>query len=101
MSSISEEAIVQELEAGVEGAVLAPGRQGYDEARAIHNGMIDKRPAVIVRARAAADVATAVAAARRAGLELLDDRVFIGTGHLDAPCGWLELARPFVRSRAT
>jgi len=50
--------------------VLVPGRQGYDEARAIHNGMIDKRPAVIVRARAASDVAAAIGAARRAGLEV-------------------------------
>jgi FAD/FMN-containing dehydrogenase len=70
MASTSEETIVQELEGGVTGAVLAPGRQGYDEARAVHNGMIDKRPAVIVRARAAADVAAAIGAARRAGLEV-------------------------------
>jgi len=70
MASTSEETIVQELEAAVTGTVLAPGRQGYDEARAVHNGMIDKRPAVIVRARAATDVAAAIGAARRAGLEV-------------------------------
>jgi len=42
------------------GAVLAPGHAGYDAARSIWNGMIDKRPALIARGADAADVAAAV-----------------------------------------
>jgi FAD/FMN-containing dehydrogenase len=50
--------------------VLRPGDDGYEEARRIHNGMIDKRPAVIWRCRTADDVAHAVLAAREADLEI-------------------------------
>ena len=40
--------------------VLEPGDAGYDEARRIHNGLIDKRPAVIARCLHTADVVAAV-----------------------------------------
>ena len=43
---------------------------GYDAARTIHNGLIDKRPALIARCRNTADVVDAVNAARDSGLEL-------------------------------
>src|SRR5205807_9625913 len=43
---------------------------GYDEARAVHNGMFDKRPEVIVQAEQVADVIGAVNFARDAGLDL-------------------------------
>ena len=49
---------------GVRGAVLRPGDQGYDDARAIWNGLIDRRPALIVRCTGAADVVDAVNFAR-------------------------------------
>src|SRR3954451_13550848 len=52
------------------GPVLAPGEAGYDEARAVHNGLVDKRPALIVRAHTSEDVAAALVVARRAGLEV-------------------------------
>ena len=52
------------------GELIRPGDAGYDEHRRIHNGMIDKRPALIARCRQAADVAAAVDFAREAGLEL-------------------------------
>ena len=52
------------------GTVLAPDEPGYDEARAVHNGLIDKRPAVIVRCRTADDVVGALELARGAGLEV-------------------------------
>src|SRR2546423_3080868 len=52
------------------GELLRPGEPGYDENRVIHNGMIDKRPALIARCRSTADVAAAVDLARREGLEL-------------------------------
>ena len=54
----------------VRGRVTAPGDEGYDEARGVFNGMIDKRPAVVVRAESAGDVVAAVNFARDAGLDL-------------------------------
>ena len=53
-----------------EGKLLVGGDAGYEEARRIHNGMIDKRPALIARCRSTADVAAAVNAARENGMEL-------------------------------
>jgi FAD/FMN-containing dehydrogenase len=50
--------------AGVRGPVLRPGDPEYDEARVIWNGLIDRRPALIVRCTGAADVVDAVNFAR-------------------------------------
>lgn len=52
------------------GRLLTPGDPGYEEARRVHNGLIDKRPAVIARCRGAADVADAVRLGRTLGLEI-------------------------------
>ena len=43
------------------GTVLLPGDDGYDDARRVHNGMIDRRPAVIARCSGTADVVDALA----------------------------------------
>jgi FAD/FMN-containing dehydrogenase len=51
-------------------AVLEPGQPGYDEARRIHNGLIDKHPAVIARCLLTADVVAAVDFAKNEGLEI-------------------------------
>ncbi len=56
---ISDEAIAG-LRGSILGEAVVPGNAGYDEARAVWNAMIDRRPAVIVRARGADDVAKAV-----------------------------------------
>jgi len=61
---------LDELATSVTGRVLQPGDEGYDEARRVHNGLIDRRPAVIVRCRTAADAAAAVRFAREAGLDI-------------------------------
>lgn len=54
----------------VRGRVLTPGNDGYDEARSIWNGMIDKRPAVIAQCEGTADVIAAVNFARDLDLRL-------------------------------
>lgn len=41
------------------GEVLVPGHPGYDEARHVFNGMIDRHPAVIARCATTADVVKA------------------------------------------
>ena len=61
---------LETLQGGVSGSVLLPDDDGYDAARRVHNGMIDRRPALIVRCRSAADAAAAVRFARAAGSEI-------------------------------
>ena len=70
MSITLNHALVGDLAAEVSGSVLAPGDAGYDAARAVHNGLIDRKPALIVRCRTTSDVVAALALARRAGLEV-------------------------------
>src|SRR4026207_1394507 len=55
---------------GLRGQLLRPGDDTFDEARRIWNGMIDKRPALIVRAAGVSDVIQAVEFARESGLVL-------------------------------
>jgi FAD/FMN-containing dehydrogenase len=52
------------FEAGLRGALLRPGAAGYDDARRVWNGMIDRRPALIARCAGPADVICAVNFAR-------------------------------------
>jgi FAD/FMN-containing dehydrogenase len=59
-----DEATIQEFRAGLRGTLLCPGDDGYDAARAVWNGMIDKRPALMACCAGAADVITAVNFAR-------------------------------------
>ena len=61
---------VDSLTASLTGRLLQPSDEGYDDARRVHNGLIDRRPALIVRCRTAADVAAAVRFARRGGHEI-------------------------------
>jgi FAD/FMN-containing dehydrogenase len=61
---------VETLRAEFKGNVLGPEDSGYEEARRIHNGLVDKRPAVIARCSTSADVAAAVRLGREAGLEI-------------------------------
>jgi FAD/FMN-containing dehydrogenase len=63
-------AVVQDFRGSLRGELLQPGDEGYDVARVVWNGMIDRRPALIVRARGAADVIAAVNFAREHDLIL-------------------------------
>jgi FAD/FMN-containing dehydrogenase len=60
---------VQKL-SGISGRVLTPSDEGYEDARRVHNGLIDRRPAVIVQCQNADDAAAAVRFARASGLDI-------------------------------
>jgi FAD/FMN-containing dehydrogenase len=63
-------ASIGQLREQVRAPIITADDPGYDEARAVHNGMFDKHPRVIVRAEQVADVMTAVNFARDGGLDL-------------------------------
>ena len=54
----------------IKGEILTPDHAGYDEARTVFLGTIDRRPSTIVRVADAADVAAVIAVARETGSEL-------------------------------
>src|SRR3954471_13090151 len=58
------------FEAGLHGSIVLPGSPEYDVARLVHNANADRRPALIVRAADATDVAQTVSLARESGLDL-------------------------------
>ena len=55
---------------GFRGDVIAPGDHHYDDARAVWNGTVDRRPRLIARCSGTADVAAAVRFARDRDLEI-------------------------------
>jgi FAD/FMN-containing dehydrogenase len=63
-------AIHTELGKTFAGLLLEPGDAGYDEARRVHNGLVDKHPALIARCRTVSDIVQAVQVAREHGLEV-------------------------------
>jgi FAD/FMN-containing dehydrogenase len=67
---ILDDSLVTDLAGQISGSVIGPGDAGYDAARTVHNGLIDRKPALIVRCRTTEDVVAALALARRAGLEV-------------------------------
>ena len=62
--------VITALRGRLRGQLCLPGEPGYDTARTIWNAMIDRRPALIVRAAGAADVIATVNLAREHGLLL-------------------------------
>ena len=54
----------------VAGSVILPGEKGYDESRAIWNGMFDKKPALIVRCTSTEDISESVKFARKQQLQI-------------------------------
>ena len=63
-----EATVVETFQAGLRGELLRPDGAGYDEARKIHNAMIDRRPALIARCSGVADVLSTVRFAREHNL---------------------------------
>ncbi len=58
------------LAASMRGTVTTPDSSDYDEARAVYNGMIDRRPAAVASCVDTADVLAALAFGREAGLTI-------------------------------
>ena len=70
-------ATLSRLAPGFTGRLLQPTDAEYDDARRVHNGLVDKRPAVIARCRGVADICDAIKLAR--ALEM--DVAVRGGGH--------------------
>ena len=64
------ESVAAALQPHITGRVILPADSTYDAARRVHNGLIDRRPAMIVRCQGTADVQAALRAAREHGLEI-------------------------------
>src|SRR3954447_21188690 len=69
-SRILGDATVAELAAELRGEVIRPGDDAYDTARALWNGVHDRRPELIVRCAGVADVVAALRFARSQSLEV-------------------------------
>jgi FAD/FMN-containing dehydrogenase len=76
-SSASLAEAVAELAKTFGGRLLQRGDPDYEEARKIHNGLVDKRPTLIAQCRGVADIVDAVNFARSQGLEV----AVRGAGH--------------------
>jgi FAD/FMN-containing dehydrogenase len=59
--------VTDDFRAAFRGDLIEPGDPSYDDARAVYNGMIDRRPRLIARCVDAADVIAAVNLARETG----------------------------------
>ena len=70
MGSMETTSLTESFRAGFSGEVTTPADPGYDDTRAVWNGMVDLRPALIARCRTTADVVSAVNLTRDAALPL-------------------------------
>ena len=70
LTALLDQSIVSPLAEKFSGSILLPGDDGFETARRVHNGMIDRRPAVIARCIGSADVADALALAIEHDLEV-------------------------------
>ena len=61
---------VSEFAGNFSGQLLQPADAGYEEARKVHNGLVNKHPALIARCRGVADVVDAVNLAHKLNLEV-------------------------------
>ena len=75
--AVQEQLVNDDFRMAVRGDIVTRNDETYDEARALFNAMIDKRPAVIARCADVADVIAAIGFAREHGL----DAAIRGGGH--------------------
>jgi FAD/FMN-containing dehydrogenase len=66
----TDPALLDDLAGSLSGRLLRPSDDDYDAARRVHNGLVDRSPAVIVRCSDAEDAAAGVRFARSAGLDV-------------------------------
>lgn len=69
-TTILDDSILPVLRGRFVGDLLEPGDDGYDAVRTVFNGMIDRRPRLIVRCAGTADVVAGVLLAGETGLPL-------------------------------
>jgi FAD/FMN-containing dehydrogenase len=62
--------VPDQVKASFTGELLGPGDPGYEQARRVHNGLINKRPALIARCRTVPDVVDAVSIGRQQAAEI-------------------------------
>jgi FAD/FMN-containing dehydrogenase len=88
---------IDELRAAVEGELIVPGDDGYDRARRVWNGLVDRRPLAVLRCASTADVVAGVGFARDTGVPVavragahnvaghatVDDGIVLDLGLLD------------------
>ena len=65
---MTDQAVSTMQQLALRGQLIGPEDAGYDAARALYNGMIDKRPRLIARCADVADVIAAVNYGREQGL---------------------------------
>jgi hypothetical protein len=61
---VVEPEVLRKLRSAVRGSVLVPDNEDYHSARRVYNGMIDRRPSLIIRCAGTSDVLTAIHLAR-------------------------------------
>src|SRR2546430_16331169 len=105
---------VQTSADGLQGELTRPQDSNYDEARALYNAMIDKRPALIARCASTADVVSAVNFGREHGLDIaircgghngpglgsVDDGLVIDLSRLKGVSGAPEAEKAGIGGRA-
>lgn len=79
-------AATEQLRSALRGRLITPVDPEYEQARRVYNGMIDRRPALIARCTAAADVSAALRFARSQGLAV----AVRGGGHHGAGLSTLD-----------
>lgn len=86
MTAVAAGSALEALRAAIRGDVIGADDPRYDEARAVNNGMVDKRPALIVRCVDVADARAALAYGRAEGLDI----AIRGGGHSAAGQGTVD-----------